>query len=96
MMNAIIIEHLKVSEPPEAWREKLASAKDARVTVRIETERVPGALETAEPFVTDDPAFGMRRDRDDMAEAEADLRKLRAPRFTREQARARCWSIPMC
>ena len=83
-MNAIIIEHVKVSELPEAWREKLATANDARVTVRIEAERVPGALETAEPFVTDDPAFGMWRDRDDMADVEACLRKPRAPRFTRE------------
>ncbi len=87
-MNAIVIEHVKVSELPEAWREKLATAKDARVTVRIEAERAPAAVETAEPFVTDDPAFGIWRDREDMANVEAYLMKLRgklrAPRFTRE------------
>ena len=37
-MNAIVIEHVKVSGLLEAWREKLAANEEARVTVRIEQE----------------------------------------------------------
>ena len=88
VINPIVIEHVKVRELPEAWREKLATATDAHVTVRVEAERAPAAVEAAEPFATDDPAFGMRRDREDMADVEAYLRtqrgKLHAPRYTRE------------
>jgi hypothetical protein len=40
-MNAIVIEHVKVSDLPEAWREKLPANDEARVTVRIETETTP-------------------------------------------------------
>ena len=80
-MNAIVIEHVKVSELPEAWREKLAANEEARVTVRIEQE-APGidaaAAVTEQP---DDPLFGMWRDREEMADVEAYVRKLRAPRF---------------
>ena len=83
-MNAIVIEHVKVSELPQAWRDKLASGSDARVTVRIEAETVAIEKTAAEDFVTDDPAFGIRRDREDMADVEAYLRKLRAQRYTRD------------
>ena len=76
-MNAIVIEHVKVSELPEPWRAKLAAAKDARVTVRIEEEAATNQ-ETAES------AFGMRRDRRDMADVAGYVRGLRAPRFSRE------------
>ncbi|MSQ52422.1 MAG: hypothetical protein EXR28_11085 [Betaproteobacteria bacterium] len=80
-MNAIVIEHVKVSELPQAWREKLASDSDARVTVRIEAENVAINKTAAEDFVTDDPAFGIWRDREETADVEAYLRKLRAPRY---------------
>ena len=78
-MNAIVIEHVKVSELPEAWREKLPAAQDARVTVRIE-EEAAASSEAAKEEV-DDPLFGMWRDREDMRDVEAYVRKLRAPRF---------------
>ena len=83
-MNAIVIEHVKLSELPEAWREKLPGGTETRVTVRIEAET--GAVEKtpANDFVTDDPAFGIWRDREDMADVEAYVRKLRAPRYTRD------------
>jgi len=68
---------------PEAWRERLARPSDARVTVRIEdeTER----QETAATRLTageaiEDPAFGIWRNRDDLADVDAYLRKIRAPR----------------
>jgi len=82
-MSAIVIEHVKVSELPEAWRDKLPNA-DARVTVRIEAEAAPGNSADADSLVTDDPAFGIWRDRTDMTDVEAYLRKLRAPRYTRD------------
>jgi len=83
-MNAIVIEHVKVSELPEAWREKLPANDDAHVTVRIEQETTPVEKRTEETFATDDPAFGIWRDRVDMVDVEAYVRKLRAPRYTRD------------
>lgn len=82
-MNAIVIEHVKVSDLPEAWRAKLSDA-DARVTVRIEAEATTVDTVVAAATVTDDPAFGIWRDRNDMADVEAYLSKLRAPRYSRD------------
>ncbi len=79
-MNEIVIEHVKVSELPEAWRKKLAGAQDTRVTVRIAQEEAARQEQTAEEQ-PDDPLFGMWRDREDMADVEAYVRKLRAPRY---------------
>jgi hypothetical protein len=41
----------------------------------------------AEDFVTDDPAFGIWRDRDDVADVDAYVRRLRASRFSRDGSR---------
>lgn len=86
-MNAIVIEHVPVAELPQAWRDKLGQSADADalVTVRIEQEAAREA--PAEPFVTDDPAFGIWRDREDMADVEGYVRSLRAPRFNRDGSR---------
>lgn len=82
-MNAVVIEHVKVSDLPEDWRARLHAPADAQVTVRIEEEgKVGQAGSSAEPFATNDPAFGIWRDRQDLADVEAYMRKLRAPRFT--------------
>ena len=83
-MNAIVIEHVKVSDLPEAWRERLSGGTETRVTVRIEAEAVPAEKPAADAFATDDPAFGIWRDREDMADVEAYMLKLRAPRYTRD------------
>lgn len=85
-MNTVVIEHVPVDELPQAWRDKLASVRDARVTVRIETEEPPAATADA-AFVTDDPAFGIWRDRTDMDDVQAYLRRLRAPRYRRDGSR---------
>ncbi|WP_157272043.1 hypothetical protein [Azohydromonas aeria] len=87
-MNAIVIEHVPVEELPEAWRAKLGQVGNARVTVRIEQE-TPVVQPQPEPegFVTDDPAFGMWRDREDMADVEAYVRRIRAPRFNPDGSR---------
>lgn len=66
-MNAIVFEHVKVEDLPEAWRAKLAAAPDARVTVRIEEEvkdrAAPGSEQPPAEY-GDDPLFGMWRDRE--------------------------------
>lgn len=84
-MNAIVIEHVPVADLPPAWRAKLAKSPLALVTVRIEEEPHPRA--PVEEFVTDDPAFGIWRDREDMADVAAYVRKLRAPRYNRDGSR---------
>lgn len=91
-MNAIVIEHVPLTELPQAWREKLSaglpSTADARVTVRIEKE--PANAQGAEPsdgYVTDDPAFGIWRDRHDVADVQAYLQRVRSPRFSSEGRR---------
>jgi hypothetical protein len=77
-MNAVVIEHVKVSELPEDWRARLHAAANAHVTVRIEEETE--SRETAQEK-TENPLFGMWRDREEMADVEAYVRKLRAPRL---------------
>ena len=47
-MNAVIIEHVKISELPAAWRAKLPSPENAHVTVRIEEETAVLPLTPAE------------------------------------------------
>jgi hypothetical protein len=85
-MNAIVIEHVPVAELPLAWRMKLAQSTDAHVTVRIEEEEQTAAS-AAPAFVTDDPAFGIWRDREDVADVQAYVRQLRAPRYSRDGSR---------
>ncbi|KNZ32899.1 MAG: hypothetical protein AD742_09355 [Methylibium sp. NZG] len=85
-MNAVVIEHVPVAELPAAWRAKLTeAAAGATVTVRIEDEAQ--VAPPAEGFVTDDPAFGIWRDRDDMADVAAHVRKIRQPRYNRDGSR---------
>jgi hypothetical protein len=89
-MSAIVFEHVKVEELPEAWRAKLAKPLGARVTVRIEEETAHqerGATSINQGKPIQDPAFGIWRDRDDMADVEAYLRKIRAPRYNRDGTR---------
>jgi len=80
-MSTVIIEHVKVGDLPEAWRARLAKPSDARATVRIddETTRREGEASQFEEGV-EDPAFGIWRDRDDLADVDAYVRRIRAPR----------------
>jgi hypothetical protein len=80
-MNAVVFEHVKVAELPENWRRQLAIPADARVTVRIEAE-----AEAAAAASGDDPLFGMWRDRQDMADVSAYIRRIRASRFNRDDS----------
>jgi hypothetical protein len=72
-MNAIVIEHVAVDELPDTWRAQLHASGNARVTVRIEEE--PEEAERA--------AFGMWRDREDVADPSGHVHQLRASRFPR-------------
>lgn len=83
-MNAFVFEHVPVAELPEGWRAKLAKGNGALVTVRIEEE---AQAEPVEKFTTDDPAFGIWRDREDMADVAAYVRKIRQPRYNRDGSR---------
>lgn len=76
-MHSIVIEHVAITELPEAWRNRLSMAQETRVRVVIEEENAPASLsENAS-------AFGMWRDRGDMADVEGHVRNLRAPRYER-------------
>lgn len=75
-MTTVVIEHVALSELPAAWRARLPAIAHSRVTVRIEEEAeavntVPGS---------DNPLFGLWKDRDDLMDVEAYVRHLRAPR----------------
>jgi hypothetical protein len=83
-MNAVVFEHVPVAELPEKWRARLSQAGSATVTVRIEEETQAAP---AEEFATDDPLFGMWRDREDMADVAGYVRKLRASRFNDDGSR---------
>lgn len=87
-MNAVVFEHVKVDELPQAWRANFAQSASTRLTVRIEEETAPKPVaEATEGFTTDDPAFGIWRDRGDMDDVAAYVRRLRAPRVDRNGSR---------
>ncbi len=94
-MSSVTIEHVNIADLPELWRAKLPSLQTERVTVRIDTEEpetaavAPATSNAAgdTTFASSDPAFGIWRDREDMADVEAYLSKLRAPRYNRDGSR---------
>ena len=51
------------------------------------TVKLPDESADQAPEPTDDPAFGMWRDRQDMADVAAYIRRIRAPRFKRDGSR---------
>lgn len=80
-MSTLVIEHFKASELPQQWAQRLKVLPEQTVTVRIETVATQ-TVHTPETFVTDDPAFGIWRDREDMADVPAFVRQLRATRYS--------------
>ena len=91
-MNAVVFEHVPLSDLPPAWRAKLSQAPLDRlmqVTVRIEEEPIApvSTVTTALPTMTSNPLFGMWRDHDGLADVEARVRALRAPRFQPDGSR---------
>jgi diaminopimelate decarboxylase len=85
-MSTMVIEHFKASELPQQWAQRLKVLPEQTVTVRIETEATQTA-QTSQSFVTDDPAFGIWRDREDMADVSAYVQKLRSARYSPDGAR---------
>jgi hypothetical protein len=93
-MNAVVFEHVSLSDLPAAWRSKLPKAgfaRKSRVTVRIEQEEVADA--PADKAQADlqalmaNPMFGMWADRKDMADVGAYIRTVRAPRLNADGTR---------
>jgi hypothetical protein len=80
-MTTLVIEHFKASELPQQWAQRLKVRPAQTVTVRIETEATQTA-QAPEAFVTNDPAFGIWRDREDMADVSVYVRQLRAARYS--------------
>jgi len=85
-MSAVIIEHVNVADLPETWRAKLPAPLAEHVTVRIEEENASQAT-ASETDTAVDLLFGMWRDREDMADVEGYLRKLRTPRYNPDGSR---------
>jgi hypothetical protein len=83
-MSTLVIEHLKAKDLPKQWAQDLKARPDQNVTVRIETEPEQTPAEATEAFVTNDPAFGIWRDRGDIGDVEAYMERLRAPRYARD------------
>ena len=89
-MNAVVFEHVPVSELPAAWRAKLSKAAFSRmtqVTVRIEEELADPQEQTPSSAITTNPLFGMWRDRKDMADVTGHVRDLRGPRLNTDGSR---------
>jgi hypothetical protein len=85
---SVVFEHVKVGDLPEAWRKELAKPADAHVTVRIDDEpAIQDSERRMAPESVEDPAFGIWRDHEDMADVAAYLRKIRSPRYQRTGTR---------
>lgn len=86
-MNAVVFEHVRVSELPAAWRERLTQGSLGRlkqVTVRIEAEADEAQALAA---VQANPLFGMWAKREDLQDVEGYVRRLRAPRLRADGSR---------
>lgn len=81
-MNTVVIEHVALNELPAAWQARLSGAFKTRVTVRIEEE----FDEDEAPILTDNPLFGLWKDRGEIADVAAYARQLRAPRYALDDA----------
>ena len=85
-MSAVIIEHVNIADLPATWRARLRAPQTAQVTVRIEEENTSQTAASQSDAAVD-LLFGIWRDRDDMADVDAYIRKLRAPRFNPDGSR---------
>jgi hypothetical protein len=81
VMNPVVIKHVPVTELPAQWRAQLTPTGNGLVTVRIEAEADASQQTDTSDTPTDDPLFGMWRDREDMKDVEGYIRSIRASRF---------------
>ena len=82
-MNAVVFEHVQISDLPAAWRARLSQAPFAQltqVTVRIEEEAATAHDTAVTEDATANPLFGMWRDREDLTDVAAHVHQLRSPR----------------
>lgn len=85
-MDAVVIQHVDVSELPERWRARLPASIGTQVTIRIEEE--PESTATTRPVdEAVEMLFGLWTDREDISDVQGYLRKLRAPRFGADGSR---------
>jgi hypothetical protein len=82
-MNTVVIEHVSLDELPAAWRTQLNLAQDARVTIRIDPEAETQAI------LPNNPLFGMWQDREEIADVQAFVSRLRAPRWDVDGSRSK-------
>lgn len=80
-MNTVVIEHVALDDLPAAWQARLSGAFKTRVTVRIEEEIEPDDSVISTQDLTDNPLFGLWKDREDTADVSNYVRQLRAPRY---------------
>ena len=73
MITTVVLDDVKASELPRAWRRRVKARADERLTVTIarRTGKTPG---------TPNSTFGMWADRADVADPVAYVRGLRRPR----------------
>lgn len=76
-MNTVVFEHVALNELPAAWQARLSGAFKTRVTVRIEEE----VEQEESAALTDNPLFGLWKDREEIADVSAYARQLRSPRY---------------
>jgi len=86
-MNTIVIEHVALNELPAAWQALLSSTFKTRVTVRIEEEIEQDESAATTQTLTDNPLFGLWKDREEIADVSAYARQLRAPRYALDDTR---------
>lgn len=80
-MTVLIIEHLNVSELPTEWARRLNVRAEQTVRVRIETESEAADLALAQgSYKTDDPSYGIWKDRQDIGDVDTYVRRLRTAR----------------
>jgi hypothetical protein len=85
-MNAVVIEHVRVSELPTEWQHKLGK-REGEVTIRIEQSALTPEEQAAVTALEKNPMFGMWRDREDVADVPAYVRSIRASRFNDDGSR---------
>ena len=73
MRTPVVLDDIKVSELPKAWRRRIRAKSDERLTVTI-------ARRTRKAAKKPNATFGMWADRADVTDPAAYVRTLRSPR----------------
>jgi hypothetical protein len=73
MRTTVVLDDVKASELPKAWRRRVKARADERLVVTI-------ARHTGKTSVKPNSTFGMWTDRADVPDATAYVRALRRPR----------------